>query len=73
MFEHHKRRLVTWTSPGGYLNQIDYIHGNAKTHLGATLNTDHSLLYCKMRIKLRNLNKGKRLIEFNVEAFKNLF
>jgi len=24
MFEHHKRRLVTWISPGGYLNQIDY-------------------------------------------------
>jgi len=23
MFEHNKRRLVTWTSPGGYRNKID--------------------------------------------------
>jgi len=44
---------------------------NAKTHPGATLNTDHSLLYCKMHMKLKKLKKGKRVIEFNVEAFKN--
>ena len=26
LFEQHKRRLYTWTSPGGgYKNQIDYI------------------------------------------------
>jgi len=45
---------------------------NAKTHPGATLNTDYSLLYCTMRIRLRNLKKGKRVIKFNVEALKNL-
>ena len=27
LFQHHKRRLYTWTSPDGqYQNQIDYIH-----------------------------------------------
>ena len=45
LFQRHKRRLYTWTSPNGqYQNQIDYIHcrrrwrssiQSAKTRLGA--------------------------------------
>ena len=31
LFQQHKRRLSTWTSPDGqYRNQIDYIHGSQK-------------------------------------------
>lgn len=53
MFQHHKRRLVIWTSPRGDMNQIDYILvqqrwksmvRNAKTHPGAMLDTYHNLL-----------------------------
>ena len=49
----HKRRLYTWTSPGGqHQNQIDYIHCSqrwrnsiqaAKTRPGADCGSDHEL------------------------------
>ena len=54
LFQQHKRRLHTWTSPDGqHQNQIDYIlcsqrqrssiH-SAKTRLGADCVSDHELL-----------------------------
>ena len=34
LFQQHKRRLYTWTSPDGqYRNQIDYIHGSQKRRI----------------------------------------
>ncbi|XP_062858811.1 craniofacial development protein 2-like, partial [Trichomycterus rosablanca] len=61
-FQHHKRRLYTWTSPNGaYKNQIDYICVRqrwrssiitVKTQPGADCGTDHELLTSKIRVKL---------------------
>ena len=54
LFQQHKRRLYTWTSPDGqYWNQIDYIlcsqrwrssMQSAKTRLGADCCSDHNSL-----------------------------
>ena len=54
LFEHHPRRLYTWTSPDNKTKkQIDYITisqrwrssvKNARTYPGADCNTDHQLL-----------------------------
>ena len=54
LFDHHKRNLYTWISPGDkYRNQIDYIMvkkrwkssiTNCKTYPGADYDTDHSCL-----------------------------
>ena len=53
LFQQHKRRLYTWTSPDGqHQNQIDYILcsqrrrssiQSAKTRLGADCGSDHEL------------------------------
>ena len=63
LFQQHKRRLYTWTSPDGqYRNQIDYILcsqrwrisiQSAKTRLGADCGSDHELLIAKFRLKLK--------------------
>ena len=63
LFQQHKRRLYTWTSPGGqHQNQIDYILcsqrwrssiQSAKTRPGADCGSDHELLTAKFRLKLR--------------------
>ena len=62
LFQQHKRRLYTWTSPDGqHRNQIDYILcsqrlrssiGSAKTRLGADCGPDSELLIAKFRCKL---------------------
>ena len=59
LFQQHKRRLYTWTSPDDqYQNQIDYILcsqrwrspiQSAKTRLGADYGSDHELLIAKFR------------------------
>ena len=60
LFQQHKRRLYTWTSPDGqYQNQIDYILSSqswrnsiqsAKTRLGADCGSDHEFLIAKFRL-----------------------
>ena len=62
LFQQHKRRLYTWTSPDGqYLNQIDYILfsqrwrssiQSAKTRPGADCGSDHEIFIVKFRLKL---------------------
>ena len=64
LFQQHKRRLYTWTSPDGqYRNQIDYILcsqnwrssiQSAKTRPGADCDSDHELL-AKFRHKLKKV------------------
>ena len=61
LFQQHKRRLYTWTSPGGqYQNQIDYIlcrwkwrssihSGN--TRLGEECGSDYELLVAKIKLE----------------------
>ena len=60
LFQQHKRRLYTWTSPDDqYQSQIDYILcrrssiQSAKTRLGADCGSDHELLIAKFRLKLK--------------------
>ena len=63
LFQPHKRRLYTWTSPDGqHLNQIDYILcsqrwrssiESTKTRPGADCGSDHELLIAKFRLKLK--------------------
>ena len=60
LFQQHKRRLYTWTSPDGqYRNQIDCILcsqrwrssiQSAKTRLGADCGSDHEFLIAKFRL-----------------------
>ena len=60
LFQQHKRRLYTWTSPEGrHQNQIDYILcsqrwrssiQSAKTRLGADCGSDYELLIAKFRL-----------------------
>ena len=67
LFQQHKRRLYTWTSPDGqHRNQIDYIlcsHRwrssiqSAKTRPGADCGSDHDLLIAKFRLKLQKVGK----------------
>ena len=59
LFQQHKRRLHTWTSPDGqHQNQIDYILcsqrwrssiQSTKTRPGADCGSDHELLYCQIQ------------------------
>ena len=70
LFQQHKRRLYTWTSPDGqYRNHIDYILCSqrwrssiqpAKTRLGADCGSDHELLTAKFRLKLKKVRKTTR-------------
>ena len=70
LFQQHKRRLYTWTSPDGhYQNQIDYILCSqrwrssiqlAKTRPGADCGSEHELLIAKFRLKLKKVGKTTR-------------
>ena len=61
LFQQHKRRLSTWTSPDGqHRNQTDYILCSqrwrssiltTKTRPGADCGSDHELLITKFRLK----------------------
>ena len=63
LFQQHKRRLYTWTSPDGqHQNQIDYnlcsqnwksSIQSTKARLGTDCGTDHELLIAKFRFKLK--------------------
>jgi len=64
LFQQHKRRLYTWTSPDGqHWNQIDYILcsqrwrisiQSAKTRPGADYGSDYELLIAKFRLKFKS-------------------
>src|SRR5574341_222517 len=69
LFQQHKRRLYTWTSPDGqHQNQIDYICSqrwrssiqSTKTRAGADCGSDHELLIAKFRLKLKKVGKTTR-------------
>ena len=75
LFQQHKRRLYTWTSPDGqYQNQIDYILcgrkwrssiQSAKTRPGADCGSDYELL-AKFRLKLKKVGKTTRLFRYDL-------
>ena len=75
LFQQHKRRLYTWTSPDGQnWNHIDYIIWRrwrssvqpAKTRLGADCGSDHELLIVKFRLKLKKVGKTTRPFRYDL-------
>ena len=76
LFQQHKRRLYTWTSPDGqYENQIYYILcsqrwrssiQSAKTGPGAECGSDHELLIAKYRLKLKKAGKTTRPFRYDL-------
>ena len=70
LFQQHKKRLYTWTSPEGqHQSQIDYILcsqrwrssiRSAKRRPGADSGSDHELLVAKFRLKLKKVGKTTR-------------
>ena len=81
LFQQHKRRLYTWTSPDGqHQNQIDYILcsqrwrssiQSAKTRPGADCGSDHEVLIAKFRLKLKKVGKTTR--PFRYDLNQNLY
>ena len=76
LFQQHKRRLYTWTSPDGqHQNQTDYIlcsqrwrssRQSAKTRPGADCGSDHELLIAKFRLKLKKVGKTTRPFRYDL-------
>ena len=74
--QQHKRRLYTWTSSDGQLqNQIDYILcsqrwrssiQSAKTRPGADYSSDHELLIAKLRLKLKKVGITTRPFRYEL-------
>ena len=70
LFQQHKRRLYTWTSPDGqHQNQIDYILcsqrwrssvQSVKTKPAVDCGSDHEFLIAKFRLKLKKVGKTTR-------------
>ena len=77
LFQQHKRKLYTWTSPDGqHQNQIDYILcsqrwkssiQSAKTRLGADCGSDHEILIAKFRLKLKKVGKTTRPFRYDLK------
>ena len=76
LFQQHKRRLYTWTSPDGHhRNQIDYTlcsqrwrHSiqSSKTRLEADCGSDHELLIAKLKLKLKKVGKITRPLRYDI-------
>ena len=76
LFQQHKRRLYTWTSPDGqHRNQINYIlfsqrwrssTQSAKTRPGADCGSHHELLIAKCRFKLQKVGKTTRPFRYDL-------
>ena len=76
LFQQHKRRLYTWTSPDGqHQNQTDYIPcsqrwrssiQSTKTRPGADYGSDHELLIDKSRLKLKKVGKTTRPFRYDL-------
>ena len=79
LFQQHKRRLYTWTSPDGqYQNQIDYILcsqrwrssiQSTKTWPGADCSSDHELFIAKFRLKLKKVGKTTRSFRYDLNDY----
>jgi len=75
LFQQHKRRLYTWTSPEGqYKNQTIYILCSqrwrssiraAKMRPEADYGSDHELLITKFRLKLKQAGKTTRPFRYD--------
>ena len=82
LFQQHKRRLHTWTSPDGqHRNQTDYILcsqrwrssiQSAKTRLEANCGSDYELLIAKFRLKLKKVGKTTRPFRYDLNQIPTL-
>ena len=76
LFQQHKRRLYTWTSPDGqHRNQIEYLLcsqrwrssiQSTKTRPGADCGSDHELLVAKFRLTLKKVGKTTRPFRYDL-------
>ena len=76
LFQQHKRRLYTWTSPDDqHRNQTDYILcsqrwrrfiQSTKTRPGADCGSDYELLITKFRLKLKKVEKTARPFRYDL-------
>ena len=76
LFQQHKRRLYTWTSPDGqHRNQTDYVLcsqrwrssiQSAKTRPGADYGSDNEFLIAKFRLKLKKVGKTTRQFRYDL-------
>ena len=75
LFQQHKRKLYTWTSPDGqHENQIDYILcsqrwrisiQSTKTRPGADCSSHIELFITKFRLKLKKVGKSTRPFRYD--------
>ena len=76
LFQQHKRRLYTWTSPNDqHRNQIDYILcsqrwrssvESAITRPGTDCGSYHEILIAKFRLKLKKVGKTTRPFRYDL-------
>ena len=76
LFQQHKRRLYTWTSPNGqHRNQTDYILcsqrwrssiQSAKIRPRADCHTDHELLIAKFRLNLKKVRESIKPFRYDL-------
>ena len=76
LFQQHKRRLYTWTSPDGqHQNLTDYILcsqrwrssiQSAKIRLGADCGSDYELPIAKFRLKWKKVGKITRPFRYDL-------
>ena len=76
LFQQHKRRLYTWTSPDGqHRYQIDYIlcsqrwrssYSQQKSRPGADCGSAHELLIANFRLKLKKAGKTTRPFRYDL-------
>ena len=76
LFQQHKRRLYTWTSPyGQHRNQADYMLcsqrwrssiQSTKTTPGADCGSDHELFIAKFRLKMKKVGKNTRPFRYDL-------
>ena len=71
LFQQHKRRLYTWTSPDNQHRNLCSQRWrssiqSAKTRLGADCGSDHELLIDKFRLKLKKVGKTTRPFRYDL-------
>ena len=76
LFQQHKRRLYTWTSPDDQQwNQINHILcsqrwrnsiQSAKTRPGADYGSDHEVLIAKFKLKLKKVGKTNKPFRYDL-------
>ena len=83
LFQQHKKRLYTWTSPDGqHRYQTDYILcsqrwrssiQSAKTRPGPDCGSDHETLIAKVRLKLQKVGKTTRPFRYDLNQIPYIY